>query len=272
MSREIPARFDWYEWTADGLDDDRVAPAIALALGGSVKRAKGRNGYATSYLVERDGARLARVFGHSSRAGEVHVETESEACDEVVPLVRRLWPDHRISRLDSAVDLLIDFDAIDERALALAGERGLSHRLVTDSAGGATRYLGAPSSELRVRVYRKSEQLRARYPERAAEVPDGIVRVELQARPGKRHAKEAASRLTAEEVWGLGRWTQEFARELLTIDAPRVSTHFWRPDDWARSRHWLESQVAPVVARRIDEVGRERATAEVLEALGLLGA
>jgi len=194
------ARFDWYELTADGLDDGRVAPALALSLGGSVSRGKGRNGYAVCEVVEREDRVLAQVYGRSARAGEVHVVTTSEACDEVVPLLRRLYPEHRVSRADSSVDFASDFDSLDARALDLARERAVAHRLITDSAGGATRYLGAPSSELRVRVYRKSEELRAKHPERAHEIPDGIVRVELQARPGKRAIKERAAELTADEL------------------------------------------------------------------------
>lgn len=269
MISALGCRFDWYELTADGLDDGRVAPALALALGGTVTQGKGRNGYAVCKVVERDGVVLAQVYGHSARAGEVHVTISGEACDEVVPLVRRLYPDHRVSRADSSVDFAADFGGLDRRAVEFAQARGLSHRLITDSDGGATRYLGAPSSELRTRVYKKSEQLRALHPEAAATVPDGIVRVELQARPGKRDVKERVSTMTADELWGLGKWSQIMALELLGIDAPRVPTHFDRPSDWNRAMHFLGRQYRPMIERRAESVGVDQARTELLEALGL---
>lgn len=269
MTGTSSARFDWYELTVDGVDDGRVATAIALALGARISRGKGRNGYASCEVVERDEVVLAQVYGRSSRAGEVHVVTSSESCDEVVPLVRRLYPVHRVSRADSAVDFAADFAVLDARAMDLAASRSVSHRLIVDSDGGATRYLGAPSSELRVRVYRKTEQLRALHPERAHEIPDGIVRVELQARPGKRAVKEQAATLDAGEFWGLGRWTKELAGGLLDFDAPRVPTHFRRPTDWARAVHFLGVQYRPMVEARAALVGVDQARAEVLAALGL---
>lgn len=263
------ARFDWYEVTMDDLDDGRVPAALALSLGARTSQGRGRNGYGTCTVIERDGDALAHVYGGSARIGEVHVTVTSESCDEVVPLIRRLWPAHRVSRFDSSIDFEIDFNELDALALEFAQARGLSHRFITDSDGGATRYLGAPSSELRVRVYRKTEQLRAMHPERAHEVPDGVVRVELQARPGKREAKERASTMSADDAWGLGRWTRDFAGQFLAIDARRTATHIRRPSDWSRSLHWLSQQYSPMIQRRIDEVGRDAVVAEVLEALGV---
>lgn len=267
--RGLESRFDWYEITFEGFDDGRERSALALALGGSLSRSKGRNGYAECFAIERDGSTLAQVYGRSARLGELHIVTTSEACDEVVPVLRRLWPEHRISRADSSIDFAADFDELDALAVKFAEARGLSFRLVSDSDGGATRYLGAPSSELRVRVYKKSEQLRALHPEAAADVPDGIVRVELQARPGKRAVKERVATMTADDLWGLGAWSQLFASEILGFDAERVPTHFRRPSDWSRALHFFERQYSPMVQRRAAEVGADQVRAELLEALGL---
>lgn len=254
----------------DSVDDGRVARALALALGARITQGKGRNGYAVCEVVTRGEDVLAQVYGHSARAGEVHVTVTGDACDEVVPLIRRLYPTHRVSRADSSVDFAADFDSLDALALAFAVKRGLSHRLTTNSDGGATRYLGAPSSEVSVRVYKKTEQLRALHPERASTVPDGIVRVELQGRPGKRGVKELVSLMTPDEVWGLGQWTQLFAADMLGIEAERVPTHFRRPSDHSRALHFMSKQYGPMMARRIADVGLEAAQLELLDALGML--
>ncbi len=266
----LGTRFDWYELTLDGADDGRERSMLAVALGARPVRSKGRNGYAEAFALDRDGVTLAQVYGRSARHGEVHIVTTSEACDEVVPVLRRLFPNHRVSRADSSVDYAAEFELIDERAVEFARETGISFRLVSDSDGGATRYLGAPSSELRVRVYKKSEQLRALHPEAAATVPDGIVRFELQARPGKRSVKEAAAQMTADELWGLAMWTRVFAVQQLGFEAPRVATHFRRPSDWQRALHYLGKQYRPMITARAADVGVEVARAELLEALGIL--
>lgn len=267
--RVLDARFDWYEMTFDGHDDGRESARLALGLGAQLTPGRGRNGYASCMNVERGDELLARVYGRSARAGEVHIVTTSECCDEVVPLLREWWPDHRVSRVDSAVDLAEDFAVLDVAAVRFAEAHGISYRLMTNSDGGATRYLGAPSSEVAVRVYKKSEQLRALHPERADEIPDGIVRFELVARPGKREAKEAVATMTPDDVWGLSRWSVGFAQEFLDIDAQRTPTHFRRPSDWSRALHFLGAQYGPMVARRAEVAGVEVVRAELLEALGL---
>lgn len=264
----LGSRFDWYAATFDDLDDGRIPATLALVLGGNVSRGKGRLGYAECAVIEQGDAVLARVFTRSARLGEVHVVTSGDACDRVVPVLRRLWPEHRVSRADSALDFVADFADFDAEALAFAQERRLAYRLVTDSEGGATRYLGATSSEVMVRVYKKSEQLRKLHPERAAGVPDGVVRVELQVRPGSK-IKAAVASMTADEVWGLGAWSRDFAATFLGVQAERVATHFRRPSDWSRAVHWLGQQYGPMVARRVALVGREQVKAEILQGLGL---
>ena len=265
----LGARFDWYESTHDGFDDGREVARLESALGAQARRAKGRNGYAEAWAIVRDEQVLATVYGHSARLGEVHIVTTSLSCDEVVPLIRRFWPLHRVSRADSSVDFQADFDLLDLKAVAFADRVGILHEVLLNSVGGATRYLGSRKSENFVRMYKKTEQLRALHPERADEIPDGILRFELESRPSKRETKEALATMTPDEMWGLGEWTQSFAVEFLGIDAPRVSTHFRRPSDWARVLHYLGEQYRPSVERRIAEVGSTRALAEVTEALGL---
>lgn len=266
----LGSRFDWYSATFDDMDDVLVPQYLAASLGATAVAAKGRLGYASCVTLERDDETLARVFMHSARAGEVHIAVSGDACDRVVPVVRRLWPHHRVARADSAFDFLADFEEIDAAALGFAQERGLAYRLVTDSDGGATRYLGSPSSEVTVRVYKKSEQLRKLHPERAALVDDGIVRCELQARPGTK-VKGLVATMSADDLWGLGKWTRDFAATFLHFDAQRVATHFARPSDYARALHWLGVQYGPLTRARARETGTEDVVADVLKALGLSG-
>ncbi|WP_344312950.1 hypothetical protein, partial [Agromyces terreus] len=150
-----------------------------------------------------------------------------------------------------------------------AEEHGISYRLVTDSDGGSTRYLGSPTSETRLRVYKKSEQLRALHPEAADRIPSGIVRCELVVRPGKRAVKERLSTMSPDEAWGMSRWSALFAVMVMGFEPERVPTHFRRPTDWSRALHFLGSQYGPSIERRVAVVGIDQARAEVLAALGL---
>lgn len=262
------SRFDWYSATFEQLDDGRVPDAFAVALGGTITTGKGNLGYTRRSAIERDDKLLAQVFTGSPRPGEVHVVVSGDSCDRVVPFVRRMWPDHRVSRADSAIDFRADFPDVDSRALAFAQDRGLSHRLFTDSDGGATRYLGSASSEMMVRVYKKSEELRKKHPDQAGEVPDGIVRAEVVARPNSR-MKGAIAYMSPDEIWGLGRWSRDFASMFLDLEVERVSTHFRESSDWSRSLHWMGRQYGPLVRARAEAVGRERAVSELLETLGV---
>jgi hypothetical protein len=263
------AREDWYQATIDGADHDQVARSIALGHRAELVPARALYGYGAALSVEAGDRVLATVFGRSSRDGEVHVQTSGDACDLVVPTIRRLWPAHRVSRVDSAIDFLGNFPELDARAVAFAEDRGLRYRLVTDSQGGATRYLGSPSSEVSVRVYKKSEQLLQLHPDQADEIPAGVVRAECQVRPGKRATKELAARSSAEDVWGFAEWSAHFAASILDLEPVREPTHFRRSSDWTRALHYLGRQYGPAAERRAEQIGRASAAAEVLRALGL---
>lgn len=265
------ARFDWYEVTFDDADEGLVASHLASLLGARLVEHKGRNGYAIAYAVVRGDDELARVFGRSARWGEVHIEVTGQSCDEIVPIIRERWPAHRVSRADVALDFVADFSPLDWRAVRFAEERNVSYRLITDSAGGATRYLGSKSSEFTVRLYKKTEQLRALYPSRADSVPDGLVRVELQMRPGKRATKERAAAMTPDQFWGFSRWGKEFAAEFLNVSTESAPTHSRRPSEWSRLLATLERQYGPGVQRRVQEVGGAEVVKDLLRAFGITG-
>lgn len=262
------SRFDWYSATFENFEEDRIPSAFAVALGGTLTVGRGNMGYAHCTTVERDGKSLARIFTGSPRPGEIHVSVSGDACDQVVPFLRRMWPEHRVSRADSAMDFKADFEDLDGYALAFAKENGLSHRMFTDSDGGATRYIGAASSESMVRLYKKSEQLRKMHPDQASEIEDGIVRAEMVTRPNSK-MKPVVATMSPDAIWGLGEWTQKFAGMFLDLETERVSTHFRRTADWSRALHWMGQQYGPTAHRRIQQVGLERAQVEILEALGM---
>lgn len=263
------ARFDWYSATFDDLDDRQVAENLAIALSGLVTFRKGLHGYARGWDVERGKEKLATIFGGSSRLDEVHIIVSSEACDEVVPLLRKLWPLHRVSRADSAIDFQTDYNALKRFAKGFAEARGLAWNDRVNSDGGATFTIGSRSSERFLRIYKKTEQLLALHPERAGEIPAGIIRAELELKPSKRLAKERLAEMTAEDLWGLGKWTTDFAKELLDLDPERTHLRFKKHSDWDRSLHYLGAQYAPMISRRLETHSPDEVLAQVREVLGI---
>jgi hypothetical protein len=200
----------------------------------------------------------------------VHLEVTGESCDDVVPILRELWPVHKVSRCDVALDFSADFEELDALVLAFAEGRGLKHRLFTNSDGGATRYVGARGSETSMRVYKKTEELRAMYPHQAHEVPDGIVRVELIVKVNSKMKGQLCA-MEPESMFGLSKWGRAFALEFLKVEAERVPTHFREITDWARLSSHLGMQYGPAIRRRAHEVGRAQLIEELLGILELDG-
>ena len=266
-------RFDWYEATFDGWQADEVASSLAVALGssGAVTRCKGQHGYGFGVQLVEAGEVVLTVFGGSERVDEVHVRVSGGDCDAVVPLIRKFWPEHRVSRVDSSVDFVADFEELDAVALDFCRNyhignmpKPLSHRLTSCSKGGATRYLGSVKSSKVVRVYKKSEEVRAKDPR--AVVPDGVVRVELQLRPSKRAGKAAVASMSPQAVWGLG-WPREFAQLVAALDVEPVELEGRNKSEWSRALWYLGQQYGKAVRKRAEEVGVDVAMDEVRRSL-----
>lgn len=265
----LTSRFDWYQATFDDLDDLRVAQNLAISLGGALVVAKPYYGYSRAWAVEHEDKALVKVFGGSPRGGEVHVQTSSQSCDVVVPLLRKLWPVHRVTRADSSYDFHGTYKSVRDVAKAFADERGIFTYEHVNSDGGATLELGSRSSERQVKVYDKTAELKHKHPERAGEIPEGIIRAELQFRPSKRPAKARVSVMNPDDLWGLSAWTKDLASTLLGFEAERVTLRFKVPSDWSRSVHYLGEHYGPSVARRLETHSPEEVKREVLLALGL---
>lgn len=158
-------RWDWYQATLT-TDSALVRQALAGLGDGSWNVVHGRYGYAW-------GARLGGVNGGSvtvfERPEDVHVQATSAVADVVAPVLRRLWPDHGVSRADVAwdVDEPAAFDRLWRIVHECTREPRRGRRVTTSTSGdwidgeaGRTLYAGGSTSRLRVVVYEKGlEQL-----------------------------------------------------------------------------------------------------------------
>lgn len=165
-------------------------------------------------VVDHSGVEVGSVSWGGKQGERIMIEAKGEGTPAIVDKLRQGVP-HRVTRADSCVDFERPgvFDELLGHVEAIKRE----HRLYGSRAGdwddhpelGRSRYLGAPSSPIRSRLYEKGKQPEYRHLARF-----DLVRLELQVRPQKDAKHEYAS-LDALQVWGASKWTRDLAARVL---------------------------------------------------------
>ena len=207
--------------------------------------------YASNQLL-LDGAGQ-RLFSmrYGGANGWPFVESKGPASVVVASVLRRHFLDcHAPSRIDSAYDLRGPEAFADLHRIALATqERGIrldyAGAAVDHPDRGTTIYLGGRKSQSFVRGYQKGLKLAEEMGLAPDDIPDELrhwVRIELELKPDKQKAKQAARNLTPAGVWGCSPWIRRFAREALSIDAERVTMREKRESNHERAMRYLMTQ------------------------------
>lgn len=217
--------WDWSATTHEGRQG--VVDDLVSALGSTlVLPGKGIHGWSESVqCFDREGYQLGAVYFGGGRE-DVHVLATSDAAQwarsAVVGMDRA-----RTSRVDTRVDTMVPFAALEDLCWEVAGTYGTKITRMeswdgkTGEGQGRTIYLGAPTSAIRVRIYEKWLQAPAEY-------PDGTNRVEVQLRPPSK-SKEKVSAWTPAQTFCASKVTTDLAR-LLGDDMARAgSLHVKRP-------------------------------------------
>lgn len=253
-------RFDWYQATIpehplvviDTLKE-------ALAPDGDVIEGRGRHNYLQSFRIrDARGERVAEVLAGGSN-GHPNVASSGIFTPGFVDVVRASWPAHRVTRFDSAEDMAQKgaLEELEATCRGLAKDLGIKGRAVVpdNPEEGRTYYLGAPSSDTRVRLYDKTAETRAKLPpERHSEVPDHWARLEVQVRPRKEW-KQYAAQATPEEAWGFAGWTHELAKRALSLQIDRVTMQAGRETDDERAFRYMVMQYGPLLQRMFRDLG-----------------
>ena len=255
-------RFDWYSATIRD-ESYAVLQALGTALGATVENGRPQNGYEFGVVMRRDDTTVCKVlFGGSN--GDPHVIVSSDDCNEVVPIIRRLWPDdHYCTRQDAAEDvnegagtfdkLLLLMKAISDPELDPEGVT--RRRLKINMAGdwlrdpddpehtGRTFYVGSEKSAVRARLYEKGKQLNEIARKQGlAEIHDrNMCRVEIQIRPEK-DSRWVAATGTPEDAFGYADWSRDLLRRLIEADVARVHIRERRESDLERALSWMVRQ------------------------------
>ena len=223
--------WDWYQATIKGSSDAltsangvRSVLATVVGPGGQWAPTKALFGYPFGQELQGVPVGTVKVF---YGAGDVHVQATSAAAEPVADLLRKWWPEHTVSRADVAFDTISagSFDRLYQRVhhLARTNPRG---KVSTSTAGdwidretGRTFYAGGTSSRLRVRVYEKGHEQRAKDPNCGADLD--WTRVEWQLRPTS-DQKAWLARASKVEALGLSAFGAAVADEVLGADVLAV--------------------------------------------------
>lgn len=236
-------------------DPTDLFEVLSGTLGGTLEAGRGFNGYTHQKAVLRAGETLARVLYGGSN-GPPHIVASGAATDDVVPVIRAAWPQHEVTRMDTAQDFSepggYDLLAGFMEGLSASSRLTLT-KLESVRAGVRSRtlYLGAPSSRVRVRLYEKGrfEQ------QQGHEADPHWFRLESQIRPTGKDARQHAARIDATEAWGMARWTRELASTAMGLDVEPITMQARREPDFMRALRNLARQYGATLDRALEIEG-----------------
>lgn len=262
-------RFDWYQATFGLHSSKGVLGGLEAAFGpgAEARPCAPLYGYGEGYTVVQGDLVRATVLTDSEdvswlRRKHVHAWAVGEDTVKFAEHVRNAWPKlHLVTRMDAAEDFLApgSFDQL----LAACRARATADKVKTYHAGdwerlasddGRTLYLGAPSSDVRVRLYEKGKQLRGQLHPGGEPVSTDWTRLEVQVRP-QGDARLAAASMTPEEVWGCAKWTQALLSDVTGLNVRRVKMRLWRKSDDQRAFEWMCKQYGRMLERQSSGLG-----------------
>jgi len=215
-------RLDWYEAT---IECDTVGLLALIMIAGSqsdgeaprIKIGRGKYGYKRSHQIES--AYFELTIFDLGTDGWPNIIGTGQNADVARRFAKAMQCEGRVSRIDVACDSTEGWWP----AYARFAEYAETHpkTLVTHygdfyrNERGRTLYVGAPSSEKRVRIYEKGIQ---------TEQDSNWIRVELQYRPKDRAAK----------AWAFKASTSEIADSSQSFIALRATEGFYSPPAYQR--------------------------------------
>lgn len=259
------ARFDWYQGTVLAEPKELLAAVRGLAPDGQLEDLK-RAPYGYEFgqrLVDQDG-QVAQIWW-----GGMHTHPHAVFSGETSPagadLLRSAFPGrHTLSRGDVCIDYAEAgaYDRLQGLAVGVAQER----RVKVGTAGdhlltkeGRTVYLGGRGSHTRLRIYDKAAELREQYASnlvKLLEVPDYLVRLEVQVRPQTPAAKALAASVDPVSLMGSAAWMRELMRQVAGLELePFVAGRVWRQSDDDRAYAAVLAQYGGMFKRLAESLG-----------------
>lgn len=242
----------------------------------------GQLGYkARAILTASNGNKLATLLWAGNDDMLPHMYSSSDNSIIVSEMLRNYYYDrHTVSRIDVCEDYIADYNKVYKQLARLAKKLGIKVStagdwLTPNSPDGRTLYLGAPSSEARVRLYEKGKQQKIlnqsyRYDyaskllgiEQEKDPLDNWVRLELQYKPKDKVTRQELASTEPLKVWGATSWTQLLADKILKQKLDRLEQAPRLPPDDERTLNAMITQYRRYLTNKANELGG-------FEALGL---
>jgi len=253
--------WDWTSTTHDARGSKTTVPVIVAdvvaALAGSVAvPGKGLQGWSESVrLFDSEGFRVGQVYWGGARV-DVHVVSTSSAAHDARHRVAGLHQ-ARTARVDTRLDTLTSYEDLEGLLRASVGHKATLRSIQSEKDGkstGRTLYLGAPTSQVQVRLYEKHLESPGCY-------EDGVNRVEVQLRPASR-AKAMVSTWSPAETFCATKLTRRVAARLGAEVAkpPTMEKQNRGTPDLERSLDFMRRQYGPSVERWLLATGGEVGT------------
>jgi hypothetical protein len=259
------AAFDWYQATVPAPVDDVLEALSDLASGLQVGHERGAHGYGSAACLGSAAEGVVARVWHGGSHDYPHAVLSGEWAQPGAELIRAAFPEHRVSRLDVREDYA-EVDAFDRIQTHLV-DAARRHRLKVCTAGdhlvtkmGRTVYLGAPSSSVRLRLYDKAAEMRARIAPgdvvRLSAVPECLSRLEAQIRPASSAAKARFASIEPVEALGCAKWMREVWRAVAGLELQPVQVgRGYRQADDERAYRYLLAQYGGVLRRMRNDAG-----------------
>lgn len=286
-------RFDWYQATvmADPVEGIEQLSKLGNELRPCDNLAKAYRYNQGFQVHHRDKGTVATILCGGANGDHFHAWASSENTDDFVSLVRDRWADnHLVTRADPAEDFIEE--GITKRMLPVMKRVAKRHRLkfarrmdMLDKTAGITQYMGADSSDYKVRGYEKGYEqvgkidailgkkgLRAdRDNIRITNTltgemirPQDWFRLELQMRPRQEDSRRLLATLTPEQAWGCTVWTRELAQEAMALDLERIVMRTRKTSAFDESIAWACRQYGKVFEQLAHEKGETEAMRHLL--------
>lgn len=268
------SEFDWYQATIRQPGADVQAELLGAFVDSWLEPTTIRVGYGEAYaLRDSEGRRcVVQQGGHNAWP---NVTFSGEDAPAGRDFLRARFPTHEVTRADSRIDMdgPGTWEKISAIGLEVADARGVRVSMYGDwregrGEAGRTLYLGATSSAVRVRIYEKGKELRAKRAPGASIVPLDAVRAEIQARPSG-PARSYASLMSPDDVWGFAAFAQQLHERITSSGVQLIDIRDVRPSNDDRALDFMALQYGRMLRRQEARLGSMNAVWARVESLML---
>jgi DNA relaxase NicK len=244
-------KFDWYSASLDDPAQGVVQALLDNFQAASYRPARARNGYTDAAELTFGDTLFASVQWGGNPG--TYVSSTGSNAPAFAAFLRSLYPVHRVSRADIAIDYdgPGTFDYLDAKLREHAKEYNLRTSLSgdwIDGQHGRTLYLGSRSSPTFLRLYEKGKQLQL------DDRPDWT-RLELEVKPSNPLSKLHLASAKPAAFFGASKWSAKLATLLGSTPPERVFAGSVRvPSDDERAFLFMLKQYGPLLERLADQL------------------